>query len=387
MSKKIKEICIISSGYPTPEVPKYTFVDQLVSSWADMDISCTVISPQNISNTLFEKNKRRPREWTKTTKKGNKVKIYSPRYISFSRKEIFRFNAGSLTIKSFKHSVYKELNRLNLNADAFYGHFIVSSGITAVELGKKYKIPSFFAFGESSLEHIEKIGVEKISNALTDVSGVISVSSENKRRLIERDIVKSDKIEVFPNAIDSNYFCQKNKQEMRKKLGYNQKDFIIAFLGHFIHRKGTARVSKALDGLPGVKSIFIGSGSETPTCEGVLHMGKVPHNKIAEKLSAADVFVLPTLNEGCCNAIIEAMACGLPIISSDKPFNDDILWEDNSIRVDPMNIEEIKNAIKLVRDNEQLRRRMSAASLKHASTLRIENRAKNIINFMEKSSY
>ncbi|MFD2131648.1 hypothetical protein ACFSKI_10550 [Pseudogracilibacillus auburnensis] len=75
MSKKIKEICIISSGYPTPEVPKYTFVDQLVSSWADMDISCTVISPQNISNTLFEKIKEDLGNGQKQLKKVIKLKF------------------------------------------------------------------------------------------------------------------------------------------------------------------------------------------------------------------------------------------------------------------------------------------------------------------------
>ena len=99
-------------------------------------------------------------------------------------------------------------------------------------------------------------------------------------------------------------------------------------------------------------------------------------------LSAADVFVLPTLSEGCCNAIIEAMACGLPIISSNLPFNDDILWDDNSIRIDPMNIDDIRNAISLLKEDQQMRENFSKASLKHAASLNIEKRAKNILEFM-----
>lgn len=96
----------------------------------------------------------------------------------------------------------------------------------------------------------------------------------------------------------------------------------------------------------------------------------------------ADVFVLPTLAEGCCNAIIEAMACGLPIISSDLPFNDDILDDACSIRINPKSVNEIANAIQLLCGNPNLQNQMSKASLDKAASLTIENRAKKIVDFM-----
>lgn len=53
------------------------------------------------------------------------------------------------------------------------------------------------------------------------------------------------------------------------------------------------------------------------------------------------------------------------------------------IRVDSMSVEEIRKAILLLRDNKELRERMSEASLKHANSLRLETRAQNILSFMK----
>ena len=107
------------------------------------------------------------------------------------------------------------------------------------------------------------------------------------------------------------------------------------------------------------------------------------HDDVPLYLNAADIFVLPTLQEGCCNAVIEAMACGLPVVSSNLPFNWDVLNRDNSIMVDPLNVEEIKQAIIKLRDNLQLRTSMNRAAIEKAKELTIQERAKKIITFIQ----
>ena len=132
-----------------------------------------------------------------------------------------------------------------------------------------------------------------------------------------------------------------------------------------------------------VYSLFLGSGAEDPTCDNILFKGSVKHSDIPVYLNAADVFVLPTLHEGCCNAIVEAMACGLPIISSDLLFNQDICNEKNSILVDPMDVDAIRAAIVNLRDDADLRTSLSNGALKTSKDLTIDKRASRIVDFMK----
>jgi glycosyltransferase involved in cell wall biosynthesis len=77
------------------------------------------------------------------------------------------------------------------------------------------------------------------------------------------------------------------------------------------------------------------------------------------------------------------MACGLPVISSNLPFNNDILDDTCSVRVNPVNIDEIAAAIELLRKDEPLRVKLANGALEKSRKLDIESRAQNIIRFIE----
>ena len=63
--------------------------------------------------------------------------------------------------------------------------------------------------------------------------------------------------------------------------------------------------------------------------EQVTFLGTMPSDKIKKILSAADVFVLSTRNEGWANVILEAMACGIPVITTDVGGNSEVVANDD----------------------------------------------------------
>lgn len=114
-------------------------------------------------------------------------------------------------------------------------------------------------------------------------------------------------------TVNEDVFRAGDNKICRRKLGINDEDFVIIYVGAFIERKGNKRVDEAVADLSNVKTIYIGSGEFTPRSNCVF-CGTVEHDLVPTYLSAADIFVLPTTGEGCCNAIVEAICCGLPMI-------------------------------------------------------------------------
>lgn len=381
-------IVIVSDDFPEKNHQSYVFVEQLVIALSNLDVKVSVIAPQRWTKIIIGANEKYPKYKKYYTKNGNTYEVYRPYYyISAGNvKFLQRFQVASL-----RRSVERVLNRIgHHNIDVVYGHFWHNAN-SLVHFSNKYSKPLFVACGESGNAIYRLLGIlnpsekKKLSET---VNGVISVSTENKNRVLKYGLSIKDKIEVIPNAVDKNVFYQKDKQSLRKAFGIKDSDFVISFVGAFIQRKGSNRLSDAITQLndPSIKSFFMGKAVSnddcTPDCPGIMLKDSIRHDKLPDYLNASDVFVLPTLNEGCCNAIVEALSCGLPVISSNLPFNDDILDDTCSIRIDPTNVKEIKDAILLLKNDKILKERLAKGALAKSESLAIETRAQRVLEFI-----
>ena len=150
-------------------------------------------------------------------------------------------------------------------------------------------------------------------------------------------------------------------------------------MGHLNERKGPLRVLAAIRSRPEIGAVFLGRGPQRPEGPQVLHAGPVPPEDVPFWLSAADLFVLPTLDEGCSNALLEALACGLPIVTSDRPFNRAVVDESMALLIEPADPAALAAAIAELVDRPELRTALGAAALAHAGVFRLERRASRIL--------
>ncbi|MDO4547346.1 MAG: glycosyltransferase [Clostridia bacterium] len=371
---QLKNLLVVSERYPVEGEPVFTFLDELLVALNSLGVNITVISPQSATRLLFRNAVKTPRKWLRTTSDGG-FWIHQPRYISLSNKlKCLR----SVNLTSYRRAVRRAALALDGDFDACYAHFWHSAVAAGLALPDK---PLFVACGEHKVKP-ELAGDVRL--ILKSVKGVVSVSSVNKRDCAQIYGVSPDIVEIIPNAVDTDLFFPRNDRDCtRRELGLSDGDMAIAFVGWFDERKGVKRLEAALKGLEDVKAVYIGYGAMVPTGDNIAYCARTPHDEIPRLLSACDAFALPTRAEGCCNAIVEAMACGLPIISSDREFNDDILNDNNSLRVDPDDVDAIRRAVVILRDDEALREKLARGSLESAKELGIRRRAQRIKEHIE----
>ncbi len=383
-------IGIISPSYPYKENTESVFVESIVNEFIALGHQCTVIAPFTVF-TFLRGRRSYGIKYEKRTVKDSTVEIFKPRV----------YGVKDYPILGVSNSRYQEalaiektIKQHNLHFDIIYCHFF-AQGFSAFRYAKAHNIPLFVATGESVIPHLNPpfrgFSVDEFRDYL---SGTICVSTKNKNESVDMGYSLEERCKVIPNAVDLNLFkLRSNKDSLREKLGLPKDKFIVICVGEFSDRKGQNRIIDAIDSIGDsrVALVLIGkSVSSSFTLKqhpSIVFCEAVSHNSLPDYLYASDVFVLPTLKEGCCNAIIEAMACGLPIISSNLPFNLDILSTDNSILINPGSIEEISNAIREVLQDPILRDRLAIASKDKAEKLSINQRANNILNFITSSIY
>lgn len=153
---------------------------------------------------------------------------------------------------------------------------------------------------------------------------IIAISEMVKRNIIENYGVSAADIEVIYNGVDTNRFHPRNREkyrrEIREKHGLSENDFVVLFVGSGFERKGVRYLIKAVESLESPVSLMIvgkgpaGKFMKPPHRQRLVFCG--PQEEIYKYYAASDIFAFPTMYEPFGNVHLEALASGLPVITS-----------------------------------------------------------------------
>lgn len=182
------KILFVSMGYPSKENPsRLVFLKHLVDEIANQGNQCVVIAPARRSN---DKEAKLPYFERHVTEKGNTVDVYFPKYFSVWLQSKIKVDLmRNLSIQQFYAAVVKTIEKEHIEFDCVYSHFLWVSAMAAVYIGKKYNVPAFGAAGESTFEAFSGYERDEVISALNQLTGIISVSSENKNILLDNHVL------------------------------------------------------------------------------------------------------------------------------------------------------------------------------------------------------
>jgi glycosyltransferase involved in cell wall biosynthesis len=267
------------------------------------------------------------------------IDVWFPRFLSVPG-VLKRFDALFMALGAWPQLYQlKRAGRL----DWLDAHFGYPDGVAASLLAGWLKVPYTITLRGSEKTYAETPAFRRqMARALQQANRVIGVSQSLCRLAISLGTAP-DKVIVVPNGVDADTFYPVDRRQARQRLGLPENAPILISIGWLIERKGFHRVIEVLPALldqyPDLHYLIVGGATGADSLEAALRqqvrslnlearvyfLGPVVQSEIKWVLSAADLFVLATRREGWANVFLEAMACGLPVVTTDVDGNPEVV--------------------------------------------------------------
>jgi glycosyltransferase involved in cell wall biosynthesis len=157
------------------------------------------------------------------------------------------------------------------------------------------------------------------------IDQVLSLSQQSKNEIKELGIPEKN-ISVFTYWVDQQQFAVTAKKTARKQL-HLPDSFLVLFVGRLVPEKGVRELLEAASQWKEeITLLIIGNGPQeaevkryAQSQQTISYLGPVTNNKLALYFSAADIFIIPSMQEeGFGRVIIEALSCGTPVIGANR---------------------------------------------------------------------
>ena len=228
--------------------------------------------------------------------------------------------------------------------------------------------PAYSFFGQvwrkiRPKERLE-LALERESFAPGASRKIVAVSHRVKDEVIRHYGVPAEKIAVILNGVDANEFkpSAEARRLIRNQLGLEDTDYTLLFVGSGFRRKGLESAISAVDRVPSARLVVVGEGRARPHPR-VLMLGR--RTDVSHLYAASDAFIFPTLYDPFPNAVLEAMASGLPAIVSRVAGVSEIITDESIVLEDPLDLDEVAAAVRKLED-PAVRKSMGEAARRKA---------------------
>jgi len=276
------------------------------------------------------------------------IEVHRPRF--FSVPGLFKRFDGLMMALGTAATVRRLVREERVNViDAHFGY---PDGCAARWLAHWFRLPMVLTLRGKEARQASSPLRRPLSCAVRDASRVITVSSALRALAIELG-AEPTRVQTIGNGIDTARFRPMPRSEARRILGLPADARVLVTVGTLVERKGFHRVIEVIPPLlrshPELHYLVVGgAGAEGDDSarlraqvaqlglrDRVHFLGPVPPESLHLPLSAANTFVLASRYEGWANVLLEAMACGLPVVATDVGGNAQVVAHPGLGRIVP----------------------------------------------------
>ena len=223
-----------------------------------------------------------------------------------------------------QHAI-KRMLAVGEDFDLIDAHYFYPDGVAAVLLGRWFNKPVVITARGTDINLIPQHALPRkmILWAAHHAAGMITVCQALKDTIVALGVAP-DRIVALRNGVDLNLFQPVERDAERARLNLARRTLLS--VGYLIPRKGHALIIRALQALPDTDLIIAGEGPEKSmltrlaaefgVAERVRLIGALPQAELRRYYGAVDALVLASSREGWANVLLEAMACGTPVVAS-----------------------------------------------------------------------
>lgn len=318
------------------------------------------------------------------------LQVAYPRFLVIPR--YFKwFDSAAYLVAAWR--VFLKLRRAGFRVDLIDIHWTYPDILAAYVLAKLLDKPFLVTIrGREALCLGEKGGRKKLLDSLLrKADGVIALSSELKDLVIKIG-VQPERVKVILNGVNPDTFAIIEKKKARERLGLPHGKQIIISIGRFTFGKGHHELIGMMPDLLQTHDLelFIIGGINPESdfsqelrdliarleLTSVHLVDTVPHSALTDWYAAADLFCLATQGEGCPNVVLEALACGTPVVVTNVGAVPDIVDSGRDgfvVRTMPEMKEKIEEGLTMDWDRESIAAKMRRRTWRTCAEEVVEN--------------
>ena len=245
--------------------------------------------------------------------------------------------------------------------DLVLAYWVYPDGFAALRVARALGVPCVVGALGSDIHVRDGLNVMMTRHTITKADALLTVSEAMRTTAINDFGAAPARVHTIVNGFNTSVFGPGDQAQARQRLGLGADEQVVVYVGRFVEAKGLRELVAAARQLasanPRFRLALIGDGVmkaellamvESAGLASKVHLpGGLAPEEVARWICASDVLTLPSWSEGYPNVVVEALACGRPVVATDVGGTREIVGSDNGILIPPKDAPALESALRV----------------------------------------